>query len=229
MNHCSWCDDPWRSALIGLSRKGLRVAVISRHYGLRVSTVMSMLQDARRRKCLTPPKCKNCGVGISPQRVVCGKRACKSARDRDSMRLRRARFGSDRKGRVKQVGGLKEPHDFIWPELPPNPRERNARAPSPIVGAPIVHVESLLGVGHKTKAVREAAVAAYRAGILIAAPKKPRVITPFRPLASAPPRDFWEATRRLHASGRKRPSDTYVTAPPCCPTIGSLVHGRMAA
>lgn len=230
--HCSWCAEPWRSVLIGLSRKGLRVSVVVRHYGLRLSTVMSMLQDARRNGCLPPPTCLHCGVSIPSQRLICTKRACKSARGRDLMRLRRARFGANRRGRERVHGGHKEPHGFVWPELPPNPRERSGRAPAPIVGAPIVYVASLLGVGSKSKSERESAIAKYLAGAPPTppvAPPKPRPITPFRPLASPAPRNLWDATRALHASGRKRPTDTYVVPPPMCPVIGSAWCERIAA
>jgi hypothetical protein len=235
VSHCTWCAEPWRAVLIAMARQKQRASVICRHYGLRTQTVVVMLANARRLGCLPHPTCRHCPVRIAPQRVVCGKKACRAALDRDGLRLRRARFGHARTPRAKERRGHKETPGLFWPELPPNPRERNPRAPNPSTGAPIRYVASLLGVGGKNKEVRDAAIAAYEATLRAKTPPpvpppppKPQVITPFRPLSSPAPRNLWEATRALHASGRKRPRSTYVLAPPMCHVIGSLTLRKAA-
>lgn len=223
--HCDFCANPYRAVLIDLTRKGMRQAVIIRHYGLRPTSVKKLMSDARGRGCLGPPVCRYCPTTINPTRVVCEKRECRLANDRDCLRMRRARFGHHRKHKGPprpRPAGIAEPPDFVWPGLPPNPRERHVRVPSPVIGAPIVHVASLLGVGAKPKAEREAVVAAYVAAHPPVAPSRPMPVVQ---------RDasFWSQTRRLDASARKRPVASFVVAPPLCPTLGSLQCERMAA
>lgn len=233
MNHCAFCADPFRAVILGLARRGLRAGVITRHYGLRRTTVTMAIQRGRRDGCIPTPTCRYCKVGISPHRITCEKQECVSARDRDSARLRRARYGTKRKGPRKTSSAYVEPPDFEWPELPPNRRERNARVPCPVEGAPILYRTSLLGMGHKSKIEQDAAIAAYWAQVkrdsFPVAPARPKVITPFHPLATPEPASFWETTRRLRASGRKRPAGSFLRAPPMCPTIGAIAYGRMAA
>lgn len=231
--HCQWCSDPWRAVILGLARRGLRVGVITRHYGLRRTTATEVIKRGRKQGCIPPATCRYCGVGVSAKQIVCRKQRCASSRDRDSSRLRRARFGPARKGPLRISAAYVEPPDFEWPELPENPRERNVRAPCPIVGPPIIHRASLVGAGAKSKPEQEAAIAAYWAGVKrnafpVSPPTRKR-ITPFHPLATPEPRTFWEVLSSLRESGRKRPANSFIRAPPLCPTIGTVDCGRIAA
>lgn len=232
MSHCLFCADPWRQVLIDLSRRGLRASVVVRHYGLRTSTVVVMLQEARQRGCLPHPTCRYCPVRISAQQVVCGKRTCRSARDRDCLRLRRARFGPNRTPPERQRGGHVEPPGVVWPELPMNPRERNARNPSDVPPPPVRHLASLLGVGNMGKVARDEAISAY----LASAPKAPartasppQVVKPFLPPPESPRTSLWVDSRAPRKSAGVRPRSTYILAPPMCPRIGSLSLRKEAA
>lgn len=125
MSHCDYCADPYRAVILSLVAQGIRPAVISRHYGLRYTTVVDTAAEARRKRCLPPPKCLYCPAVVTRLGGCCEAKRCVNLYGRDYMRKRRAHPGEYGKGRKPYDA----PEDFEWPVLPKNRRERTLRRP----------------------------------------------------------------------------------------------------
>lgn len=162
-SHCQWCSDPWRAALIGLVAKGLRACVIARHYGLRKTTVSRVVLKGRAQGCLSGRTCQYCPASIGPRDQTCRAESCRYKASQYRRRSHRAVFGWDSRGRPRAPSKRRPPPTFVWPELPPNPRERLARTPMPppLVLKPAV----LFGLGNRTAGVK--ARARLAAGLLL--------------------------------------------------------------
>lgn len=194
--HCAFCAEPWRAVLIRLAATPLASHLISRHYGIHKSTVVKLVRDARERGCLGPRTCWVCGEAISTRRIICGNRECRRKDELVRSRRRRAHFGRSEVRRVKYGHHRRAPPNFVWPTLPPNPRLRTPLVPREVNYGPLLHPETLFGLGNRKAEVRGKA--------RLAAGAMPVPGMPVIP---------WQGG----------------VAPPKCPTLGSLVYGRMAA
>lgn len=124
--HCTYCADPWRAVILALVAKGIRPVVISRHYGLRPTSVVSLVAEAQKRHCIPRPRCRYCPAYVTRYGGCCQSKRCDRLYGRDYMRERRATGRhTARLGRQQYP----EPEGFEWPALPRNPRERTLRRP----------------------------------------------------------------------------------------------------
>lgn len=90
--HCAWCAKGNRPLVIALSRAGIRVTDIARHYktpGLRVATCACIVIEAKRRGCLPIPKCVICGGPVGTLGGACKKDKCQKAKAYQRERYRR--------------------------------------------------------------------------------------------------------------------------------------------
>lgn len=151
-SHCSFCADPWRRVILRLAEVPLASKLIGRHYGIHKSTVVEMVRSARERGCIGGRRCEYCGTSIDTRRTICDKRDCWLKAERIRSRRRRAYYG---KGRTQKLGKHRRPPPgFVWPELPPNPRQRVTVAVVHAEPLPVLYPERLLGAGNKALPAR---------------------------------------------------------------------------
>jgi hypothetical protein len=147
--HCDWCACPFRAVLLQVTRAGARPAVISRHYGLHLSTVSTVLQSARKLGCLPAPACTFCPRTVNVLGGICGASECRRAYERECKRLNRARYGrgsAPGAGRPRYI----EPEGFVWPVLPENQRRQTGRVTPVVIRAPpILYPAFLRGEGNR--------------------------------------------------------------------------------
>lgn len=152
--HCDFCADPWRRVILRLAEVPLASKLIARHYGIHKSTVVKAVRTARERGCIGGRRCEFCGVEISTRRVTCERRDCYLKAEKVRTRRRRAHFGRSEE-RAQRLGKHRRPPPgFVWPALPPNPRQRVTVAVVHAEPLPVLYPERLLGAGNKSLPAR---------------------------------------------------------------------------